>query len=114
MANYQADLDDTFRALSDPTRRAVLERLGRGPASVSALAQPFEMALPTFLQHLKVLEDCGLIRSHKSGRVRTCELRPKPLTDAEQWLSGQRELWTTRLDQLDDLLHKLKKKDIRP
>jgi DNA-binding transcriptional ArsR family regulator len=107
-------LNDTFRALADPTRRAVLERLSRGPASVSDLAHPFEMALPTFLQHLKVLEDCGLIRSHKNGRVRTCELRPKPLTDAELWLNGQRAIWTKRLDQLDALLLTLKAKDTRP
>lgn len=114
MANFLVQLNDTFRALADPTRRAVLERLGRGPASVSDLAVPFKMALPTFLQHLKMLEDCGLIRSRKSGRVRTCELRPKPLTDAEQWLSTQRALWTRRLDQLDDFLDILKKKDNRP
>jgi len=111
MTNHQARLSGTFHALADPTRRAVLGRLGRGPASVSELAQPFEMALPTFLQHLKVLEACGLIRSRKSGRVRTCELRPKPLADAEHWLSGQRALWTKRLDQLDTLLLTLKAKD---
>jgi DNA-binding transcriptional ArsR family regulator len=114
MANLHVRLNDTFRALADPTRRAVLERLGRGAASVSDLAQPFEMALPTFLQHLKVLEECGLIRSRKKGRVRTCELRPKPLTDAEHWLSGQRALWTKRLDQLDAFLINLKAKDGSP
>lgn len=114
MTNLHIRLNDTFRALADPTRRAVVERLGRGPASVSDLAQPFAMALPTFLQHLKVLEDCGLVRSKKSGRVRTCELKPKPLAAAEHWLIGQRTLWTKRLDQLDAFLLTLKQKDTRP
>jgi DNA-binding transcriptional ArsR family regulator len=72
------------------------------------------LALRRFLQNLKVLEDCGLIRSRKKGRVRTCELRTKPLTDAEHWLSGQRALWTKRLDQLDAFLITHKKKDTRP
>lgn len=112
MTNYQPRLDDTFHALADPTRRAVLERLGRrGPASVSELAQPFDMALPTFLQHLKVLEESGLIRSRKAGRVRTCELRPQSLTAAERWLERQRDFWTKRLDQLDAYLMELKDKE---
>ena len=101
-------LDRTFAALSDPTRRAVLERLGQGPASVSDLAQPFQMALPTFLQHLKVLEDCGLVSTRKSGRVRTCTLQAEPLAAAEHWLEAQRSLWTRRLDQLDRLVLQLK------
>jgi DNA-binding transcriptional ArsR family regulator len=113
MPNLHAQLSVTFHALADPTRRAVLERLAQGPASVSTLAKPFEMALPTFLQHLRVLEDCGLIRSRKSGRVRTCELQPAPLGNAEQWLSAQRALWTQRLDQLDQLLDTLKDKETR-
>jgi DNA-binding transcriptional ArsR family regulator len=107
MANLQNRLDDTFHALADPTRRAVLATLSQGPATVSDLAQPFDMALPTFLQHLKVLEQCGLVRSKKVGRVRTCQLRPKPLEDAEGWIGAQRSLWTRRLDQLDDYLRKL-------
>jgi DNA-binding transcriptional ArsR family regulator len=110
MANLHTRLDDTFHALADPTRRAVLAKLSRGPASVSDLAQPFDMALPTFLQHLKVLEASGLIRSRKSGRVRTCELKPKPLADAERWMSDQLAMWTKRLDQLDDFLLQLKAK----
>lgn len=114
MANLDIRLNDTFRALADPTRRAVIARLGRGPASVSDLAQPFAMALPTFLQHLKVLEDCGLVRSRKRGRVRTCELKPKQLTEAEHWLDSQRTLWSKRLDQLDALLLSLKQKDFLP
>lgn len=107
MANLQNRLDDTFRALADPTRRAVLATLSSGPATVSDLAQPFDMALPTFLQHLKVLEECGLVRSKKVGRVRTCRLRPKPLEDAEGWIGAQRTMWTKRLDQLDDYLRQL-------
>jgi DNA-binding transcriptional ArsR family regulator len=111
MANLHARLDHTFHALADPTRRAVLAKLSRGPASVSDLAEPFDMALPTFLQHLKVLEQSGLIRSRKSGRVRTCELKPKPLADAERWMSEQLAMWTKRLDQLDSFLLQLKAKE---
>lgn len=90
MANRSAQLSSIFRALSDPTRRAVVERLGRGPASVSDLAAAFEMALPSFLQHLAVLEECGLVRSSKEGRVRTYQLAPKRLQAAEDWLAKQR------------------------
>ena len=107
MTNQQGRLNDTFHALADPTRRAVLAKLTSGPATVSDLAQPFSMALPTFLQHLKVLEECGLVRSKKVGRVRTCQLKPKPLEEAQDWLSAQRTLWTKRLDQLDDYLRHL-------
>ena len=107
MTNQQSRLNDTFHARADPTRRAVLATLSLGPASVSDLAQPFDMALPTFLQHLKVLEECGLVRSKKVGRVRTCHLKPKPLEDAEGWIGAQRTLWTRRLDQLDDYLRQL-------
>lgn len=103
-----ARLDDTFRALADPTRRAVVEALGRGPASVSDLSRPFAMALPSFLQHLRLLEACGLVATEKTGRVRTCRLRPEPLAAAEHWLEAQRSLWTRRLDQLDALLATLK------
>jgi len=101
-------LDRVFRALSDPTRRAVLERLARGPAPVSELAQPFRMALPSFAQHLDVLEDCGLVRSRKSGRVRTYRLVPKPLETASLWMDAQRAHWERRLDRLDDYLNKMK------
>ena len=107
MANQQTRLNDTFHALDDPTRRAVLAALGSGPSTVSDLAQPFDMALPTFLQHLKVLEECGLVRSKKVGRVRTCQIKPKALSEAEDWLGAQRSLWTRRLDQLDDYLRQL-------
>jgi DNA-binding transcriptional ArsR family regulator len=107
-------LDDTFRALADPTRRAVVQALGRGPASVSELARPFEMALPSFLQHLKVLEESGLVTTAKSGRVRTCSLRREPLAAAETWLEAQRSLWTQRLDQLDAFVLTLKNDEERP
>lgn len=101
-------VDQVFRALSDPTRRHVLERLSRSSASVSELAEPFEMALPSFLQHLRILEESGLVRSHKAGRVRTYELSPKRLKLAEDWLSRQRSLWERRLDQLDSYLLDMK------
>lgn len=104
MPHQSARLDRVFRALADPTRRAVVERLGAGPATVSELARPFGMALPSFAQHLAVLEESGLVRSRKRGRVRTCQLAPRPLADAERWLDAQRALWERRLDQLDRLL----------
>ena len=106
MPNQQ--LTRIFQALTDPTRRAVLEQLTRGPAAVSKLAEPFEMALPSFVQHLGVLEDCGLVRSKKEGRVRTYALAPQPLKAAEHWLSAQRAVWERRLDSLDDFLKTLK------
>jgi DNA-binding transcriptional ArsR family regulator len=97
----QSALDQVFRALGDPTRRAVIERLVSGPASVSELAAPSSMALPSFLQHLAVLESAGLVRSDKAGRVRTVRLETRALERAEDWMSAQRRLWTSRLDQLD-------------
>ena len=102
------ELTRIFQALTDPTRRAVLERLTRGPAPVSELAQPFKMALPSFVQHLQVLENSGLVRSKKQGRVRTYTLAPQPLKAAEHWLSAQRAHWERRLDALDDFLKTLK------
>ena len=102
------ELTRVFQALTDPTRRAVLERLTRGPAPVSELAQPFRMALPSFVQHLQVLENCGLVRSNKQGRVRTFTLAPQQLEAAEHWLSAQRAHWGRRLDALDDFLKILK------
>lgn len=111
MADVHAALDGTFRALSDPTRRAVVEALGRGPASVSDLARPFAMALPSFLQHLKVLEDSGLVATRKVGRVRTCTLVDEPLAAANHWLEVQRTLWTQRLDRLDSLLMELREQE---
>jgi DNA-binding transcriptional ArsR family regulator len=101
-------MDDVFRALADPTRRRVVEALTQHPASVSELAAPFKMALPSFLEHLKVLEGCGLVSSSKSGRVRTYRLAPGRLREAEDWLGQQRRIWEQRLDQLDAYLMKLK------
>ena len=98
------ELDVVFHALADPTRRAVVERLGRGPGATTELARPFAMALPSFTQHLDVLERAGLVTSHKEGRVRTYALAPAPLDDARDWLAVQRDLWTRRLDQLDEFL----------
>lgn len=104
-------IDGIFRALSDPTRRRVVERLNRSPASVSELAQPFDMALPSFIEHLKILEGCGLVRSQKSGRIRTYQLAPEPLKLAENWLAEQRTLWERRLDQFDTYVMTLKEKE---
>lgn len=98
------DLDQVFHALADPTRRAVVERLGRGPASTSDLARPFAMALPSFTQHMAVLERSGLVSSQKRGRIRTYRLTGTHLTTAETWLGAQRSLWERRLDQLDEFL----------
>ena len=108
MPNQSSQLNRVFQALADPTRRAVLERLGNGPAAMSELAEPFDMALPSFSQHLDVLENCGLVRSRKSGRVRTYQLAAKPMQAAEHWLTRQRTLWERRLDQLDTYLKSMK------
>jgi DNA-binding transcriptional ArsR family regulator len=104
-----APIDSVFRALSDPTRRRVLERLSEGPAAVSELARPFDMALPSFVQHLGVLEECGLVDSRKDGRVRTYRLVPQRLMLAEDWLAERRSFWERRLDQLDAYLLKGKR-----
>ncbi|VVE07804.1 HTH-type transcriptional regulator [Pandoraea anhela] len=108
MANQSIPLDRIFQALSDPTRRAVVERLTLGPASVSELARPFSMALPSFSQHLNVLEESGLVVSRKTGRVRTYALETQTLAGAQDWLQLQRDKWTRRLDQLDDYLLQMK------
>jgi DNA-binding transcriptional ArsR family regulator len=99
-------LDQVFHALADPTRRGMVERLVRGPASVSELsgAAPRAMSLPAVLQHLQVLEASGLVRSEKAGRVRTCRIEPDALRAAEAWITGQRTAWETRLDRLGDYL----------
>ena len=110
MAKYE-DLDGTFQALADPTRRRVLERLGRGPATVTELAKPFDMALPSFMQHLKVLERSHLVRSEKVGRVRTYHLVPQGIESAERWLKVQHDGWEKRLDQLDRYVKDLAKEE---
>jgi len=99
-----ADVAQVFKALADPTRRQVVEHLSRAPATTSQLAANFEMALPSFHQHLQVLESLGLVTSHKSGRVRTYSLKPERLQQASGWLDTQRSLWERRLDQLDEHL----------
>lgn len=96
----ESHLDSTFHALADPTRRGVIARLMRGPAPVSELAAPYAIGLPTFLKHLRVLEDGGWIRSEKRGRVRTCHICEDRLFEAERWLSRQRAIWERRTDRL--------------
>ena len=93
-----------FQALADPTRRVMVERLSRGPISVSELAQPLAMSLSAVVQHLAVLEASGLVRSQKAGRVRTCRIEPKALRTAEQWIAARRTIWERRLDRLGDYL----------
>ncbi|MFF0294633.1 ArsR/SmtB family transcription factor [Kitasatospora sp. NPDC004614] len=104
MLNHSGSLDRVFQALADTTRRAVVERLVCGPASVSELARPLAMSLPAVMQHLQVLEACGLVRSEKVGRVRTCHLEPAVLRAAEGWITAQRTVWEHRLDRLGDHL----------
>jgi DNA-binding transcriptional ArsR family regulator len=111
MDNNSASLDAIFHALADPTRRAVVQRLGRGPAAVSDLARPFSMALPSFMKHVGILEATGLIRSTKVGRIRTCELERKNLAAVEAWLGEQRAIWTSRYTNLDGLLARLNGED---
>jgi DNA-binding transcriptional ArsR family regulator len=103
MLNYPA-LDLVFQALADPSRRTMVERLSRGPASVSDLAQPFDMSLPAVMQHLQVLETSGLVRSEKSGRVRMCRIEPKALAAAEGWFTKRRATWERRFDRLETFL----------
>jgi DNA-binding transcriptional ArsR family regulator len=102
MENHRAPLDAAFHALADPTRRAVLSRLMKGPAAVTDLAAPFDMGLPSFLKHLRVLEADGLIRTEKVGRVRTCRVDAERLMAAESWLAEQRRIWQARTDRLAD------------
>lgn len=104
MAQSPARLDDVFQALADPTRRAVIARLGAGPASVGELAAPFDMALPSFMKHIRALEESGLIRTRKEGRVRTCTIERKAFASAERWLSAQRALWEARTDRLEQFV----------
>jgi DNA-binding transcriptional ArsR family regulator len=103
-----AVLDLVFQALADPSRRAMVERLTRGPASVSELARPLAMSLPAVVQHLQVLEASGLVRSEKTGRVRTCRIEPTALRTAERWIADRRTTWERRLDRLGDYLDNTK------
>lgn len=105
MLNQQSpNLDLMFQALADPTRRMMVDRLSRGPASVSELAKPFAMSLPAVVQHLQVLEASGLVSSQKLGRVRTCQIEPEALSLAEQWINDRRTTWVRRLDRLGEFL----------
>jgi DNA-binding transcriptional ArsR family regulator len=104
MLNQQAGLDLLFQALADPARRAMVERLSQGPASVSELARPLAMSMPAVMQHLRMLEASGLVRSAKTGRVRTCRIEPVALSQAEQWINARRLGWERRLDRLGDYL----------
>jgi len=107
MLNQSPDLDRLFHALADPARRAMVERLSRGPTAVSELARPLPMSLPAAMQHLGVLEAAGLVRSQKVGRVRTCAIEPQALSLAERWINARRIEWDHRLDQLGDYLKTL-------
>jgi DNA-binding transcriptional ArsR family regulator len=109
MAKHDPDLSPLFHALADPTRRSILARLARGPASVKELAAPTGLRLPTVMRHLSVLEEAGLIATSKDGRVRTCTLVPEALAPARTWLDEQRAIWEARLDRLDDYVTKLMK-----
>ena len=107
MLNYQTPLDLAFQALADPTRRAIVERLTQGPASVTELKGPLKMTLPAVMQHLAVLETSGLVVSQKSGRVRTCSINPAALAEAERWITERRLEWERRFDQLGEYLKTL-------
>ena len=109
-----AAVHDVFRALSDATRRKVLEQLSAGPATVSELAASFDMQLPSFVQHLSVLERSRLVKSKKHGRVRTYEIAPERFKVAEAWLTEQRQLWEGRFDRFDDYVKQLKEKECKP
>jgi len=111
MLKHQPSLDPIFQALADPTRRGMIARLALGPASVSELAEPFDMSLPAIVQHLQVLETSGLVASEKIGRVRTCRIEPDALLNARDWLESQRAAWEARLDRLDEYLKDLQAKE---
>jgi DNA-binding transcriptional ArsR family regulator len=113
MEHYPERLNGVFQALADPTRRAVLTRLGRGPASISDLAKPFGMALPSFMKHIHFLEGSGLIRTRKHGRVRTCAIEKKPFAAVEAWLRAQRAIWEGRTDRLEQFVTAPRKKKER-
>ena len=104
MLNQSRGLDRVFHALADPGRRAMVERLVRGPASVSDLARPLDMSLPAVIQHLAVLEQSGLVKSHKAGRIRTCRIEAAALQTAERWITERRNLWERRIDRLGEHL----------
>lgn len=104
MPSHKITIDRVFHALGDPTRRAILEKLSERPQSVSRLAAPLDMTLAAVVQHLQVLEECGLVRTEKVGRIRTCHLEPGGLSVIEQWIDARRSTWERRLDRLGELL----------
>lgn len=104
MLKHSGELDLVFQALSDPTRRALVDQLAHGPASVSELAAPLPISLPAVHQHLQVLQDCGLVRTEKAGRVRTCHLELTMLNTAQTWIQARKAMWERRLDRLDAFL----------
>jgi DNA-binding transcriptional ArsR family regulator len=104
MSAQSEKIDRVFQALGDPTRRAMMERLSAGPISVSRLAEPFDMSLAAVVQHLQILEESGLVRTEKVGRVRTCSIDPRGLAVAASWIGERRSIWEKRLDRLGDLL----------
>ena len=112
MANQSTSVSEVFYALADPTRLAIVSALGHGPESVSMLAKPFAMALPSFMKHLSVLQRSGVIRSSKLGRVRTCELVPKALSQAERWMAEQRATWESRTDRMAALVEQLHQEEL--
>src|SRR4051794_6745525 len=111
MLNNQAELDLAFQALADPTRRSFVARLTRAPATVSELARPARMSLPAVMQHLRLLEASGLIRSEKKGRVRTCRIEPQVLARAGDWIAEQRMIWETRLDRFEAYVEELNQRE---
>lgn len=111
MEQYSQQLSGIFQALADPTRRAVLGRLGKGPASISELARPFDMALPSFMKHIRFLESSGLVRTRKNGRVRTCAIDRKQFDAAEAWFSEQRALWEGRAGRLEQFVINIQEKE---
>lgn len=104
MPGEKMKVERVFHALGDPTRRAILEKLGQGPETVSRLAEPLELTLAAVVQHLQILEESGLVKTEKVGRVRTCRIEPKGFAVAEQWIRDRRTIWERRLDRLGDFL----------
>ena len=112
MVKYNRELDATFQALADPTRRAIVSALARGQASVTELARPHRMSLPAVMKHLRVLEKAGLVRQRKFGRTRRCRLAARPLKNAEAWISQYRAFWETQFDALDRYLSQNPNKEV--
>jgi DNA-binding transcriptional ArsR family regulator len=107
MRRKKPDIDRVFHALGDPSRRAIMEKLSRGPISVSRLAEPLDITLAAVVQHLQVLEESGLVQTEKVGRVRTCRIEPAGLSVAQQWIADRRSMWERQLDRLGDLLEEM-------